>query len=111
MPRRGRLSLFGALGALAPDVLIVYSKRWTEPALAFDPWQYAVALLVYVLLAAIVAAIFPYRGGARNWKAFAVGVTLPVIVAGLLAIPLAAVPMPRGVDGLPGSVLDLMALF
>src|SRR5687768_3143672 len=55
-------ALFGAIGAIAPEVLLFYSKRSTMPGVTFSIAQYVAATVLYLGLAAMVAAIFPYRG-------------------------------------------------
>jgi hypothetical protein len=109
-PNRIKLALYGVVGAMAPDVLILYSKRWTMPGLSFDAQQYLIGMGIYLLLAAVIAPIFPYRGKPTEWKAFALGVTLPIVVAGLLSTQRQELIAPRGIS-IPGTLLDLMSLF
>ncbi|MEM7479597.1 MAG: hypothetical protein AAF481_00365 [Acidobacteriota bacterium] len=114
MPKDSRskmsAALYGAFGAIAPDILLLYSKRWTMPSFEFHLGQYVLATLVYLGLASVVAYIFPYRGARTPWKAFAVGFSLPVILAGLLSVQRGVVLTPRGTS-LGGRLLDLMSLF
>ena len=105
-----KCALYGAAGAIAPDVLILYSKRFIEPSLAFNWLQYLLATLMYVSLAALVATIYPYGRHPTAWKAFAVGVGLPLLISGLATLGKPQVLVPRG-EVLPGSFVDLIALF
>jgi hypothetical protein len=104
------LAIAGAIGAVAPDIVILYSKRWSAPDLSFDTVQYAVATAIYVALAAFVAAIFPYGDKRSSWKAFAIGVGLPVVLSALATLGTGARISPRGFGALPGTLLDLMAM-
>jgi len=54
-------AILGAVGAIAPDIVLFYSKRWSMPSLTFDPYMYLAATILYVSLAAVVAGIYPYR--------------------------------------------------
>jgi hypothetical protein len=103
-------ALFGAIGGVAPDIVLFYSKRWTMPYLSFDPYMYLAATVLYLTLAAIVAAIYPYPNGARPWKAFCVGVALPSLMSALASINRARDLLPKG-TGVPGSFHDLLAWF
>mgnify|MGYP007037739245 CR=1 FL=1 len=105
-------TLFGGMGAIAPDILILYSKRWTMPSFTFDVSQYLIATIAYVCLAAVVASIYPYGKKPTPWKAFAVGAGLPVIISGLMAMRKGEVLEPRGGgQALAGDLFDLMSLF
>lgn len=105
-------ALFGGIGSIAPDILILYSKRWTMPSFSFDVWQYLIATIAYVCLAAVVASIYPYGKKPTPWKAFAVGAGLPVIISGLMAMKKGEVLEPRGGgQALEGDLFDLMSLF
>jgi hypothetical protein len=104
------LAFYGALGAVAPDIMILYSKRWTMPSLTFEPSQYAIATALYIFLAAIVATIYPYRNRASTWKAFVVGVGLPTIMSGAMSLQGLIALSPRG-QSIPGTVWDLVTLF
>lgn len=103
------LAAYGAIGAIAPDILILYSKRWSMPSLSFSILQYSLATLLYVTLAALVAAIFPYGRAPKPWKAFAVGVALPVVVSSLAAAARDPVISPRG-ETLPGTLIDILSI-
>ena len=107
---RWNLAVYGFLGAAAPDVLLFFSKRFTMEGVTFRPWQYAVASLLYFGLSALVASIFPYRGLATPWKAFAVGVALPVVISGAASLASGYPVAPRG-GTVEGTLLDLIALF
>lgn len=103
------MALYAALGAVAPDVVLLYSKRFTMPDLTFSVAQYVGATVLYLGLAAALALVFPYRGRPSPYKAFAVGVALPLIVAALASVSRPTPVVPRGVV-LPGEFLDLIAL-
>lgn len=112
-----KLSLIGALGAIAPDILILYSKRWTMPEVSFDIGMYLFATLFYVLLASFVSAIFPYKSlkkidASLSWKAFCVGVALPVIISGITSYIRSPLITSRGspID-VEGTFLDIISLF
>ena len=79
------------------------------PELTFDWHLYAAATAVYMIFAAIIAAIFPYRGTKTEWKAFALGAGLPVIISGLVSATRTGVPV-RGPS--PAATLrDVLSLF
>lgn len=97
-------------GAIAPDVLIVYSKRWAVPPVDLPNWQYFVATLMYIGIAAVLGAIFPYRPQPSAWKGFGVGVGTPVIL-GMLASAIKPVSLaPRGIE-LSATFWDLMSIW
>jgi len=102
--------LYGGMGAIAPDVLILYSKRWTMPSLTFDLQMFVVATLIYVALAAVVACIIPYKGVRTGWKAFGTGIALPIVLSGAASFARDPVISPRG-ETLPGTMIDLLSLF
>jgi hypothetical protein len=80
------------------------------PSATFNIYQYMGATSIYLLLAAIVASIFPFRGSGREWKAFILGVCLPAIIAGLISTQRPGLISPRGLP-ISGTLLDLMSLF
>jgi hypothetical protein len=80
-----RIFALGAMGAIVPDVLMIYSKRATAPLLYFEDVQVVVATLIYAATAGIVALIFPYPGGQTGWKSLSVGLTLPVIIGSVIS--------------------------
>ncbi len=83
MPLWLRLALFGAFGGILPEIILLYSKRWTSPDLPFDDWHYVALTVLYMGGAAVVASVFPYRKGPSPWKAIVVGISLPVIVSSI----------------------------
>lgn len=104
-------ALLGAIGAISPDIMLLYSKRWTMSELQFDLWHYVTACILYVLLAAIVSTIYPYKGKVSAWKVFSVGVALPVIFSALVtAVPHGHDVSPRG-SSVNGTLLQMLALF
>ena len=102
-------AFLGGLGAVAPDIILLYSKRWTMPALTFDPYLYVAATVLYVALAAVVAAIYPYRREPHAWKAFGLGVALPVVISALATVSRSQILVAKG--SVPGSLHDLLAWF
>ncbi len=112
-----RLALFGAFGAILPEIVLLYSKRWTMPHLEFSEWQYALITALYMGSSAVVAAIFPYRGTPTPWKAVTVGIGLPTIISAATgAVNRALNPVinggTRGVDEpVSGTFIDLLSLF
>lgn len=104
-----QLSLFGAIGAVAPEIVLLYSKRLTMPSVHFADWQYLAVTVIYLGLAALVAAIFPYLGGKTRWKAFSVGVGLPLIVSGLATFASGHPIEPMGGANIEGDLIDLIA--
>lgn len=114
------LMLMGALGAVAPDILVVYSKRWTMPQVEFSALQYGVAMVLYISLAVVVASIFPYkkylgvnqeeRCGIALFKPFIVGLLTPSVLATFVSFFHDKLILPRGA-GIPGTLLDLLSLF
>ncbi|MHC8334130.1 hypothetical protein [Pseudomonas sp. LB3P25] len=117
--------MYGAFGSVIPDILLFYSKTKTAEAISFNLNQYAVAVILYAITAGIVARIYPYKVSKdARWNALVVGITLPVIVATLLAVadrgyinPHQGL-QPRGIvesngieEKIEGTLLDLMAIF
>jgi hypothetical protein len=105
------LAIYGALGALAPDILILYSKRYTLQPFEFAPIQYFIATGIYVVMAATLAAVYPFRGPKTAWRGFAIGFTLPVVLSGLLSMQRGEVSIPKGGGTVAGTLLDLMSLW
>jgi hypothetical protein len=99
------------MGAIAPDILILYSKRFTMPDTHFSAAMYLTATVLYMLLAVGVALIFPYGRKPRYWHAFALGVSLPIVVGALLSVGRANPIVPRGGASLIGSLDQLISLF
>lgn len=108
--RRLTCVLLGAVGSIAPDIVLFYSKRFTMPDLQFSPMQYVLATVLYMVLAGVVAAIYPYRGRPSPWKAFGIGVALPLIVSALASTQRPGIISPRGFS-VPGELIDLISLF
>ncbi|MBD2757863.1 hypothetical protein [Spirosoma validum] len=109
---RLNLAITGGIGAVAPDILLLYSKRWTMPDITFSLELYLVATLMYVLLAGFVASIFPYgklaRGKNSLWVAFGIGVCLPIVIAGVTTIFKSEPVATRG-EASVGRFVDLIA--
>lgn len=99
-----------ALGSIAPDVLILYSKRWAAEPMVFPHWQYFVASLMYLAVAGLIGAIFPYSPRPTPWKGFGVGVGTPVILSALASAAKPISLAPRGME-LPPSFWDLISLW
>ncbi|MEM1050192.1 MAG: hypothetical protein AAGL24_28820 [Pseudomonadota bacterium] len=121
---------FGVFGSILPDCVVFYSKRFTAPLLEFDLVQYLIVMGIYGMAAGIVAWIYPYKGGYSRWKAVIIGVTMPFIVSGLIAVA----DRTGGADGIdvnvrgpqvtagttpddpdaaliPGTIIDLVTMF
>ncbi len=111
-PTKLRLVAAGAAvaGALAPDILIIYSKRWGSDPLALPGWHFVAATLMYLVVAALVGAIYPYKPKPSAWRGFAVGVGTPVILSALAAAAKPGSLAPRGLD-IPPTFWDLIALW
>jgi len=107
--QKWHIAFYGALGSFAPDILLLYSKRFSQPDLVFSPSQYFAAMSLYVILAALVSSIYPYKGRVTAWKAFLVGATLPIVVSAAASVARPASVSTRGLP-LPGTLLDLLAL-
>lgn len=80
------------------------------PSLTFDLWMYVVATILYIGLAAVVAMIYPFRKTDPTWKAFILGVTLPIVLSGLASVQHGVIIAPRG-SSIEGSLLDMISLF
>jgi hypothetical protein len=104
-----KLAAAGAMGSLAPEIVLLYSKRWTMGGVRFEMSQYILVTLLYAALAGFIAMIYPYRGTAARWKAFQTGMALPIIV-GMAASLLRDRVTERGLDQI-GSLTDLLSLF
>jgi hypothetical protein len=81
------------------------------PEVHFHASTYLIATVMYVLLAAGVALIFPYGRKPKYWQAFALGVSLPIVVGALLSVGRANPIVPRGGAELVGSLDQLISLF
>jgi hypothetical protein len=104
-----KLAAAGAMGSLAPEIVLLYSKRWTMSGVRFEMTQYVLVSLLYAALAGFVAMIYPYRGSAARWKAFQTGMALPILV-GVAASLVRDRVTERGLDQI-GSLTDLLSLF
>ncbi|MCX8861860.1 hypothetical protein NOL37_24195 [Vibrio parahaemolyticus] len=79
--------LFGSLGAIVPDIILLYSKRFSAPSLEFTTYQFIVVTVIYMTAAGIVAMIYPYKTRPpEKWNFFTVGVVFPVIISSLIAV-------------------------
>jgi len=103
-------AVFGALGAVTPDILLMYSKRFTMQSLEFLHWHYWVATILYLCLASIVATIFPYKNKATKWNALAVGFALPIVLGTMASVVKTNLVSPRG-SQITGTLLDMVSLF
>jgi hypothetical protein len=80
------------------------------PSVTFDAWMYAGATVLYVGLAMAVAMIYPFKKTDQSWKAFALGVTLPIVISGLASLQRGIIIEPRG-KTIAGTFWDLISLF
>jgi hypothetical protein len=113
---RLQLALCGGFGGLLPEIVNLYQKRDAPVDLSYLTTGHYIALTaIYLGSAAIVAAIFPYRGHPGAWRAMLVGVALPTLIgtgAGVGKVLQPEVPFAvRGADAANVSLLDLLALF
>lgn len=104
------IGFYAGLGAVAPDILLLYAKRFTMPSLTFSITQYVAASVLYVGLAVAVALVFPFGGRRSPYKAFALGVALPLIVAGFATLSRSPSVVSRG-EPMPGRFVDLLAFW
>lgn len=117
---------FGSLGAIVPDVILLYSKRFTAPALEFTTAQFITSTLIYMITAGIVAAIYPYKTRPpKKWNFLTVGIVFPVIISSLVAVAdrtlseqNIGLTLRGGVEhantpeaSVSGSLIDLLAAF
>jgi hypothetical protein len=113
---RIQLALFGAFGGVLPEIVNLYQKRDAPIDLSYLTTEhYIVLTAIYLGSAAIVAAIFPYRGSARAWRAMLVGIALPTLIGtgasvGRAVLPPASFAVSGGEAAAP-TLLDLLALF
>lgn len=78
---------YGAFGALVPSFLSFYTKKIIEPLLTFNTLQYVLAVLTWAIVAGLVARIAPFKFGKdARWNAFVIGLTLPIILSGLVSV-------------------------
>lgn len=101
--------MYGALGAISPDIIILYSKRWTAPTLTFSWTQYTVATLVYMLLAGILATIYSKRP--TPLSGFTVGLLTPSVISLFGSLVLTKTVQFRGLEANYGNLSDLFTLF
>lgn len=114
-PSKLLLALYAMVGAVAPDIVILYSKRWTMPQVSFNIGQYVLASIFYLALAGIVSLIFPYKSVFKNtsnlpWKAFSIGFSLPIVLSTVAALTRSNLITTRG-NNISGTIHDLLALF
>jgi hypothetical protein len=105
-----KMGFYGALGAVAPDVLVLYSKRFTMSSLTFSLPQYCIATALYVALASCVAAVYPYGRKRGPMAAIGVGFALPIVLSAAASFARAPVIVPRGMS-MGGTLLDLLSLW
>jgi hypothetical protein len=106
-----KLALYGAIGAIAPDILLFYSKRFTMPSVSFSRHLYIAATVLYVGLAAVVATAYPYGSKRSPVYAMGVGLALPVILSSITTALHASPLITRGMGDVTGSFLDLLRLW
>ena len=105
------LVLFGSIGSIAPEIVLFYSKRFSMENLTFHFWQYVFVSLFYFSLAGLVAGIFPYGNRPTLWKAFSLGIALPLIISTAATFFTGHEIVPRGGGDIQGRIIDLLALF
>jgi len=114
-PSKLLLAVYAMIGAATPDIVILYSKRWTMPQVTFNITQYILASSLYLILAGIVSLIFPYQSVFKNksnlpWKSFSIGFSLPIVLSTMAALTRSDLVATRG-GNIPGTLHDLVALF
>ncbi len=78
---RGSLALFGAFGGVLPEIVNLYQKRDAPVDLSYLTTEHYILLTaIYLGSAALVAAVFPYRGQATAWRAMLIGIALPTLI-------------------------------
>lgn len=105
----GQLFWYGAIGAVAPDIVLMYSKRFTAADLVFDATHYIGATLAYLILAGVLATIVPKKRTTAT--AFSVGVLVPAIVALIGAVSLPRAYATRGSDNWISTFVELFRMF
>jgi hypothetical protein len=72
------LGPFGFVGSLAPSIVKMFNDL---PNIAFVfKWEWAVVILLYGLLGALIAITYPYKKRPTAWGALLLGCGLPTIV-------------------------------
>lgn len=104
-----QLFFYGCVGAIAPDIVQLYAKRWTAPSLDFSLAQYLFATLIYVLLAGVLGMLF----AKTRPTALTVGIGTPLIIGALLSTVKGMTVAPaRGAGDIEaGTLLDLLTLW
>src|SRR4051794_30725873 len=75
---RVKLATFGFIGSFAPSIVKMFNQL---PNIAFVfEWPWAVVILLYGLLGALIAAIYPYRRIPSAWAALLLGCSFPTII-------------------------------
>lgn len=82
--QRLHLGLFGFIGSFAPSIVKMYNQI-SNIAFVFK-WEWLVVILLYGLLGALVAIIYPYRGRPSSWRALLLGCAFPAIIGAAAAL-------------------------
>ena len=110
-PPLWRRLLLSAAGAAAYEIALLYSKRLTEPAMAFATKEYVFVTLLFCGVAGLVGAIYPLKGAASDWKIFGLGIAAPTFFSGAATVMRSPSISPRGGGTIDGDLLDLLSLF
>lgn len=78
------LGLFGFVGSFAPSIVKMFNQL-ANIAFVFR-WEWMVVILLYGLLGALVAVIYPYRGKPTAWRALLLGCSFPALIGAAAAV-------------------------
>lgn len=81
--QRLHLGLFGFAGSFAPSIIKMFNQL-SNIAFVFR-WEWIAVVLLYGLLGALVAVIYPYRGRPSAWRALLLGCSFPAIIGAAAA--------------------------
>ncbi|WP_139176067.1 MULTISPECIES: hypothetical protein [unclassified Janthinobacterium] len=99
-----QLFFYGCVGAAAPDIIQLYSKRWTMPGVHFNLTQYLIVSAVYIALGGVLGLVLSRRNAPA---ALAIGVGTPVVVGLLANFAKSTTGVMRGEPSNIGSLSDL----
>ncbi|WP_237478670.1 hypothetical protein [Lichenibacterium dinghuense] len=77
-------------------------------------WEWAVVVLLYGLLGALVAAIYPYRGTPTMWLALLLGCSFPTVLGAAASLMKAGGPgasLGAGNAAMHWDLLGFLSLF
>lgn len=103
---KAQLFFYGCVGAIAPDIVQLYAKRWTMPMTHFSIEQYLIVSAFYVALGGILGMLFAYQE--KPQAAVAVGIATPVVIGILGSAVKGAMTPVRGESEI-GTIFDLIS--